>query len=224
MAAKVDRAEPGRRLEALLETAEGLDPRQAVEAIEAAMGSREAARASLEATASYRDIIELARFIQSARNEIAELRPQEINEEHLPTATDELDAIVQSTEGATNTIFEAVEAIESLTAEMDPQTADAVSNHVTSVYEACSFQDITGQRITKVVFALKQIEEKIDQLLSAFGGDQESDAGAKAATRSAKRSTPTGALARPDEDLLNGPQREGDAISQDDIDALLGSD
>lgn len=220
MAAQPDKVEPGQRSGSSRRSAEGLDPRQAVEVVEAAMASAEA---DLHGAAGYRDIIELAKFIQSARSEIAELRPQEINEEHLPTATDELDAIVQSTEGATNSIFEAVEAIESLTAEMDPQTADAVTNHVTAVYEACSFQDITGQRITKVVFALKQIEEKIDQLLSAFGGDQERDAGAKAATLPKKSRTPTGAPARPDEDLLNGPQSEGDAISQDDIDALLGS-
>lgn len=224
MAAQVDKVEPGQRLETSRSVAEGLDPRQAVDAVEAAMASAEAEHLGLDGTASYREIIDLAKFIQSARNEIAELRPQEINEEHLPTATDELDAIVLSTEGATNTIFEAVEAIESLTAEMDPQTADAVTNHVTAVYEACSFQDITGQRITKVVFALKQIEEKINQLLSAFGGDQEKDAGTKAATLPKKARTPTGAPARPDEDLLNGPQSEGDAISQDDIDALLGSD
>ncbi len=224
MAAQPDKVEPEQRPETSRSAAEGLDPREAGEAVEAAMASDRAELLGLDGMASYRDIVELAKFIQSARTEIAELRPQEINEEHLPTATDELDAIVQSTEGATNTIFEAVEAIESLTAEMDPQTADAVTNHVTAVYEACSFQDITGQRITKVVFALKQIEEKIDQLLSAFGGDQDGDAAAKAATPPKRTRTPTGAPARPDEDLLNGPQREGDAISQDDIDALLGSD
>ena len=224
MAAQVDKVLPEPRPEASCGGADGMGPRQAMEAVEAALASDEADRLGLGGMASYSDIVELARFIQSARSEIAELRPQEINEEHLPTATDELDAIVQSTEGATNTIFEAVEAIESLTAEMDPQTADAVTNHVTAVYEACSFQDITGQRITKVVFALKQIEEKIDQLLSAFGDDQDGDAATKAATQPKKKRTPTGAPARPDEDLLNGPQLEGDAISQDDIDALLGSD
>ena len=224
MAAQVDKFVTEQRPETRRGDAEGMGPRQAVEAVEAAMASDQADRLGPEESARHHDIAELARFIQSVRTEIAELRPQEINEEHLPTATDELDAIVHSTESATNSIFEAVEAIESLTAEMDPQTADAVTNHVTAVYEACSFQDITGQRITKVVFALKQIEEKIDQLLSAFGGNQDGDAATKAATLPKKTGTTTGTPARTEEDLLNGPQLEGDAISQDDIDALLGSD
>ena len=35
---------------------------------------------------------------------------------------------------------------------------------VTRIYEACSFQDITGQRIGKVVTALKAIEGRVQQV------------------------------------------------------------
>src|SRR3546814_15899825 len=96
-----------------------------------------------------------------ARAEIAELRPDDINSEHLPAATDELTAIVGSTEQATHTIFEAVEGIEALTEQMDTEVGAQVSAAVTSIFEACGFQDITGQRITKVVTALQKIETKI---------------------------------------------------------------
>ncbi|MEQ9609588.1 MAG: protein phosphatase CheZ [Kiloniellaceae bacterium] len=168
----------------------------------------------------YADIEALAKYINTARAEIAELRPDDINSEHLPAATDELTAIVGSTELATHQIFEAVEAIETLTEKMDPAVAEQVSAAVTSIFEACGFQDITGQRITKVVTALQQIESKVDALLHAFGDDIKKDDSAQGPKK--KSTTPSGKPARPDEDLLNGPQLPENAISQDDIDALFG--
>jgi chemotaxis protein CheZ len=168
----------------------------------------------------YADIEALALYINTARSEIAELRPDDINSEHLPAATDELTAIVGSTEQATHTIFEAVESIESLTEKMEPEVADQVSQAVTSIFEACGFQDITGQRITKVVTALQQVEQKVEALMQAFGDDIKRDGPAKSQDK--KKTAPSGAPARPDEDLLNGPQLPENAISQDDIDALFG--
>ncbi|GAB4371035.1 MAG: hypothetical protein Kow00114_31660 [Kiloniellaceae bacterium] len=168
----------------------------------------------------YADIEALAKYINTARAEIAELRPDDINSEHLPAATDELTAIVGATEQATHQIFEAVEGIEALTAKMEPEVAEQVSAAVTSIFEACGFQDITGQRITKVVTALQQVESKVDALLHAFGDDIKKDDAPRAAKK--KTTTPTGKPARPDEDLLNGPQLPENAISQDDIDALFG--
>ena len=168
----------------------------------------------------YADIEALAKYINTARAEIADLRPDDINSEHLPAATDELTAIVGSTEQATHQIFEAVENIETLTEKMEPEIAEQVSAAVTSIFEACGFQDITGQRITKVVTALQQVESKVEALLHAFGDDIPKGASPKDAKK--KETTPTGKPARPDEDLLNGPQLPENAISQDDIDALFG--
>jgi chemotaxis protein CheZ len=167
----------------------------------------------------YADIEALARYINTARAEIADLRPQDINSEHLPAATDELTAIVGATEQATHTIFEAVEGIEALTEKMDPEVAEQVSAAITSVFEACGFQDITGQRITKVVTALQKVESRVDALLQAFGDDIKVDGAPR--TPEKKTKAPSGAPARPDEELLNGPQLPENAISQDDIDALF---
>jgi chemotaxis protein CheZ len=168
----------------------------------------------------YADIDALANYINTARAEIADLRPDDINSEHLPAATDELTAIVGSTEQATHTILEAVEGIEALTEQMTPEVATQVSAAVTSIFEACGFQDITGQRITKVVTTLQQVEAKVDALLQAFGDDIKRDGAPRAQEK--KKTAPSGAPARPDEDLLNGPQLPENASSQDDIDALFG--
>src|SRR3954454_3161856 len=164
----------------------------------------------------YAEVESLARYIVNAKSEIAALRPDEIMSDHIPNATDELDAIVGSTEEATNGILQAMESLEALTGEMDPAMAEKVTDAVTLVYESCNFQDITGQRITKVVRALKHIESKVDALVAAFGDE----------ISKYKATHPTPEKAEDpmsDKALLNGPQLAANAGKQDDIDALLAS-
>ena len=164
----------------------------------------------------YSELEALSQYIMSAKTEIAALRPDEIKDEHLPNATDELDAIVGATEVATNGILQAMESLESLTGEMTPEIAEKVTEAVTLVYESCNFQDITGQRITKVVKALKHIEQKVDDLVAAFGDEisKFKDIAPKKKTADAR----TGDAA-----LLNGPQMPDEASKQAEIDALLAS-
>ncbi len=130
---------------------------------------------------SVREYLEgLASFIQSTKHEILDLRPDEISDEHLPAVSVELDAIVDATEQATNSIMEAAEQIGEGGDTVGGEMAEKLVTATTQIYEACSFQDITGQRISKVVGALREIEAKIDDLLGAFG---ETDDVARAARR-----------------------------------------
>jgi len=162
----------------------------------------------------YSELEALAEYIQHAKLEIAALRPDEIKD-RIPSATDELDAVVFATEQATNTIMDSVEEIENLIPNMDEEVGKSVQASTTAVYEACNFQDITGQRITKVVKTLQHIENKVEALLQAFGEE-------------IKRNDPTAVVEKPkpensEEDLLNGPQMPDEANRQADIDALLAS-
>ena len=169
----------------------------------------------------YNELEALAKYIHEAKSDIAALRPDEVTDDYIPTASDELDAIVNATESATNTIMDSVEEIEAVMGTLDGEQAEKLMNATTKIYEACGFQDITGQRITKVVKALKDIEEKIDALVSAFGSEI-----SKVKKEQGKNAPDAGQAAAgeiSDEDLLNGPQHENDAQSQDDIDALLAS-
>ena len=102
--------------------------------------------------------------------------------------------------------------------EMAPEMGEKVTNAVTQVYEACNFQDITGQRITKVVKALKHIESKVDALVGAFGEDIAKYKAAHPTTEPKKEHDPMSAAY-----LLTGPQLPDNASKQDDIDALLAS-
>ncbi len=207
------------QLKDLQKSESSVDPAEVITIVESVIDSIEGDLSAVGLKV-YANIEALARYINTARAEIAELRPDDINSEHLPAATDELTAIVGATEQATHTMFEAVESIEALTEKMSPEVAEQISAAVTSIFEACGFQDITGQRITKVVTALQQVEVKVDALLHAFGDEIKREGSPR--PKAKKKTTPSGAPARPDEDLLNGPQLPEDAISQDDIDALFG--
>jgi chemotaxis protein CheZ len=162
----------------------------------------------------YVELEGLARYILAAKREIAALRPDDITSEHLPKAADELDAIVGSTEEATNGILQAMELLESLTDKMPADVAEQVTNAVTQVYERCNFQDITGQRITKVVKTLKHIEDRVEALVAAFGDEIQKYREAQPHEEPQKSA---------DEKLLNGPQLPDEAGKQAEIDALLAS-
>ena len=161
-------------------------------------------------TSLLREVEELGRMIASTKSEIAALRVDDITDHHIPFATDELDAIVEHTAHATDAILESCEMLDEVSSTVSGESAAKLQAATTKIYEACSFQDITGQRITKVVTTLKTIEQKIAHIIGAFG-----------ATAAAARGS-TGQVAT-DADLLNGPQLPANAMDQSDIDKRLAS-
>lgn len=166
-------------------------------------------------TTLYTEFRSLSEYIQRARSEISELRPNNLKQERIPRAGLELEAIVASTEEATGTIMDAAEEIMSA----DPAAegyGDAVNEACMRIFEACSFQDITGQRITKVVATLTYIEERLHGLQEAWGPDI-ADAEGEAPLPGKEND------ARPDKDLLNGPALDGEGILQDQVDDLFGA-
>jgi len=167
----------------------------------------------------FTELESLADYIRLAKSEIAALRPDEVKSEHLRTASDELDAIVLATADATNAIMDATELIEGVMDEVEPEVQTKLMAATTGIYEACTFQDITGQRITKVVTALKHIEDTVDGLLNAFGDEiaKYREANPRETDAPEVEVTPS------DKDLLEGPQLQGKGNNQAEIDALLAS-
>ena len=146
---------------------------------------------------------ELGRSIAQMRQEVAKLPVDDIARTDIPCATDELDAIVVHTAAATETILESCEGLDALAEALEDGPARRVQEMTMRIYEACSFQDITGQRIAKIVAALQAIEAKVGHMRGAF-----SNAGSQPA-------------AAGDAGLLNGPQLPADAMAQAEIDLLL---
>src|SRR5258708_30073721 len=130
-------------------------------------------------------------------------------------------AVVAGTEQATQTILNMVEDIDQFATTMieqakneaDQSLGRAIQERVVKVFEACNFQDITGQRISKVVNTWKFIENHVEQMMEIWGGI---DAFKEFIPEEPVK--PQG-----DDSLLNGPKLEEDVghVSQDDIDALF---
>jgi chemotaxis protein CheZ len=78
----------------------------------------------------------------------------------------ELEAVVQATEQAANQIMEAAEAIGTWIeqAREDPAAVAAITDRLNTIFEACTFQDLTGQRIRRAIEHLQRVEEMLDGL------------------------------------------------------------
>lgn len=162
----------------------------------------------------YSELQELARYIREAKHEIAAIKPKDISTDYIPSATDELDAVVGATEEATNKIMDVCDEISVIAGEVGGEVGDKLIACTTKVFEACNFQDITGQRITKVVEALKHIDSRIEALVRAMGEEIHRGDGDAHKPKHVH-------AADPDKALLNGPQLPQNAIDQDAIDRLM---
>ncbi|WP_321499281.1 protein phosphatase CheZ [Breoghania sp.] len=166
------------------------------------------------------ELDEIYEAINRTKHEIATLHHSGFEGEEMKRVTNELDAIVVGTEGATDQILAAAEIIDenagfltrSLTGD-DEVHAQEIQERVLTIFEACNFQDLTGQRITKVVKTLSFIEDRIVRMMDIWGG-VESFKDMEVEERMRREG---------DAALLNGPALETDdgVASQDDIDALF---
>lgn len=175
----------------------------------------------------YGELGELARFINSARKDLREFQPHYLADKDIPDASDQLDAIVTTTEQATRNIMDYLDQLQSnqqrvidrLIAHEPPLDEDVLAgiddamseseSLITSIYEACTFQDLTGQRIMKIVKTLKEIERQVLRMVVVFGLNQD------------KVDDETRKELEEEANLLEGPQLPGNSLDQDDIDDIL---
>jgi len=168
----------------------------------------------------YLQLQRLADFITRTREELAMLSPADVKEEFILKATDELDAIVEATASATHRIMDAADVIMEVAGGLDKDPAAKVMNAVTSIYEACTFQDITGQRVTKIVGMLKVIEERIDKMVTAMG---EVEPGVERTASKPQPAQPPAAAGTSGSEL-EGPALPGKGTTQSEIDRILAGD
>ena len=157
-------------------------------------------------------------YVQRVRQEIASLNSAGDGEDKFVTMGEQLDGIVEATMDATEIIMSAVENNANLVLQMrdlatdEKQIAllDKLLTNQNTVFEACAFQDLTGQRITKIIKSITYVEERVNALRIIWGREEID----KARTNVTDDRTE-------DEKLLHGPQTKTKAISQDDIDKLF---
>ena len=142
----------------------------------------------------------IARHIEKTQVELGTLPPRELTFESIPKADEDLREVVASTETATQSILDSAETIMSANSDDLEDYRQTVDNAVMSIFEACCFQDLTGQRISRVAETLGHISEHIQYVTDVINGQG-------------------GAHLKPverlDDPLVNGPQSAKDAISQD---------
>src|SRR5256885_9743038 len=119
MAGPSDNPELQRQLANLQSQGDQVSPAEVTAIVESVM-SRLAGDLTAADIKLYAELEALARFIQTARSEIAAVRPQDIGTTDIPLATDELDAVIGATEEATNTIMDAAEALTNLAGGLPP--------------------------------------------------------------------------------------------------------
>ncbi len=173
------------------------------------------------------EIEKMARYISHAMNEISSISveviaPDKLDDvenpvQNLSIAGAELSAVVKATEKATHDILDAADVIQSKLKEIKDKSSAAAVNDIgaaaTKIYDACNFQDITGQRINKVLATLEFLQAKVNNLKKLF--DENADNFVPEASGGIRKDT------RKDAKLMAGPQLKGP--SQDQIDKLFAN-
>jgi chemotaxis regulatin CheY-phosphate phosphatase CheZ len=121
--------------------------------------------------------------------------------------------VVSATEHATSDILQAAEDVQEVAWTLrekgvEADACEALDRRATDIYTACSFQDITGQRMEKVVKVLHFIEQRLNAMIELCGTG---DAGEEILP----------SVEMSDAQLLNGPLAEGHGLKQDDVDRVL---
>ncbi len=166
-------------------------------------------------TALEAEIEELSDTIFLTLSEVATLHHPMMDDDRVLAAVDELDAIVAATEIATDDILTVTEGLDDLgvrlaNGEVSPsEAALAIGAATTAIYQAANFQDITGQRIAKVMALLRDVDLRVMAMIRHLGRSADLEALPAPTARA-------GAAA-----LVNGPQPTGMALVQDDIDSLF---
>ena len=120
------------------------------------------------------DLMEMADAIARTRAEVAALSAPDQGESRLTVASEALDAIVRATERATSDILSAAEEVQEAAWTLretgaDSEMCDALDRHATQIYTACSFQDLTAQRTSRVVHTLRYLENRIASMIGIWG-------------------------------------------------------
>lgn len=182
---------------------------------------RERACAQVAEAQAFRRELELIHSaVERSRSEIAALSADAPGDDRTARASRELSAIVAGTECATQSILQAAEEIDqaagmlsaALKSTHDKGLAHDIQDRVVQIFEACNFQDLTGQHVAHVVETLTFVEQHIARLLEIW--------------RRIEAMAPSfGEQLGGDGRFLAGPKLAGDRghASQDDIDVMFGS-
>jgi chemotaxis regulatin CheY-phosphate phosphatase CheZ len=120
------------------------------------------------------DILDIGRAIARTQRDIRAIRSEGLEGEQFISASDSLGSVVQTTEKATSTILSAAERVQEYAWTMRENNGniadcDMLDACASEIYTACTFQDLTAQRIQKVVDTLRFIDERVASMVRSMG-------------------------------------------------------
>lgn len=121
-------------------------------------------------------LVEMAEAISRTKAEITAISDPGADRTRLATASQALDAIVRSTELATSEILGAAEAVQEAAwtlreRHIETEVCETLDRHATAIYTACSFQDLTAQRIARIIDTLRYLEDRIAAMIAIWGSE-----------------------------------------------------
>ena len=105
----------------------------------------------------HEEIERLAKYIGDTKQEIFAMQTNDKAEAVIMDASAHLDEVIKHTEEATNTIMDACDKVQAGAAGVGGEKEAQIMDAANIIYDACAFQDITGQRIRKVIKLLQNI-------------------------------------------------------------------
>lgn len=158
------------------------------------------------------DLVEMATAIARTKAEVAAMKPDVDHSGALCSATEHLDIIVAQTEAATSDILAAAEQVQEIAWTLrehgvEDEVCDILDGKATDIYTACSFQDLTGQRIRRVLDVLHYLENRLSALVGIWGLE-----GAAVPTLPSQEES---------RDLVSGPAKPGEGLDQSDVDSMM---
>jgi chemotaxis protein CheZ len=159
---------------------------------------------------SYSELRAISEHLGKTRLEIDALAPLGIARRRIPSAGAELDALVKDSAEATERIMTAAEEILACDAVTLEAHAAYASERAMFILEACAFNDLAGQRVSKISDVLRVIEERTRRFASELGITDAPDC----ETEDERRNR---------EALLNGPAVGDAGNNQQSIDDLFAS-
>ncbi|MEH3144435.1 MAG: hypothetical protein PGN34_03595 [Methylobacterium frigidaeris] len=124
------------------------------------------------------DLMEMAKAISRTKSEIAAIHAPDHDQSRLIEASEALDAIVRTTERATSDILEAAEEVQEVAWTLresgaDTKVCNALDHNATQIYTACSFQDLTAQRTSRIVNTLRYLEQRVNAMIAIWAEEGE---------------------------------------------------
>lgn len=165
------------------------------------------------------EVIKLFGLVQKLRSDLATVHVPNGETPVLESAADQIKAITEESEAATNTVMDATEEISNIATKLQREIKFAgaspifqdILDNSQKVLEACQTHDIIEQRLSRVIRTINLVEGTLNSMVVTVGKGAVTD-----------METAISGIHVRDGDLeLSGPPTNGSGLSQPEIDTIF---